>query len=70
MLRDELSLGVVTNDKTDLALYVGASLEVMERDARRMRQGGPFVFAQATRDVGVRDVREHILCARREALKT
>ena len=24
--------------------YVGASLEVMERDARKMRNGAPFVF--------------------------
>ncbi len=31
-------------NKTDLAPYVGASLEVMERDARRMRGERPFVF--------------------------
>ena len=31
-------------NKTDLAPHVGASLEVMERDARRMRQGRPFLF--------------------------
>ncbi len=31
-------------NKIDLAPYVGASLEVMERDARRMRPGRPFVF--------------------------
>ena len=31
-------------NKTDLAPYVGASLEVMEHDARKMRQGAPFVF--------------------------
>lgn len=31
-------------NKTDLAPHVGASLEVMERDARRMRNGQPFVF--------------------------
>jgi urease accessory protein len=31
-------------NKIDLAPYVGASLEVMERDARRMRKGAPFVF--------------------------
>jgi len=31
-------------NKIDLALYVGASLEVMEHDARRMRRGAPFVF--------------------------
>lgn len=31
-------------NKIDLAPYVGASLEVMERDARKMRKGAPFVF--------------------------
>lgn len=31
-------------NKVDLAPYVGASLEVMERDARRMRAERPFVF--------------------------
>lgn len=32
-------------NKIDLAPYVGASLEVMENDARRMRKGQPFVFS-------------------------
>ena len=31
-------------NKTDLAPLVGASLDVMDRDARRMRGGRPFVF--------------------------
>ena len=31
-------------NKTDLAPHVGASLEVTERDARRMRGARPFVF--------------------------
>ena len=31
-------------NKIDLAPYVGANLEVMERDARKMRKGHPFVF--------------------------
>jgi len=31
-------------NKTDLAVHVGASLEVMERDTRRMRGERPFVF--------------------------
>jgi urease accessory protein len=31
-------------NKIDLAPYVGASLEVMEHDARKMRNGNPFVF--------------------------
>jgi len=32
-------------NKTDLAPHVGASLDVMERDATRVRQGRPFVFS-------------------------
>jgi urease accessory protein len=32
---------------------VGADLGVMERDARKMREGGPTVFAQVKKDVGV-----------------
>jgi len=31
-------------NKTDLAPHVGASLEVMDRDARKMRGTRPFVF--------------------------
>jgi urease accessory protein len=31
-------------NKIDLAPYVGASLEVMEHDSRRMRGERPFVF--------------------------
>jgi urease accessory protein len=31
-------------NKIDLAPYVGASLEIMERDAGKMRKGNPFVF--------------------------
>jgi len=32
-------------NKIDLAPHVGASLEIMERDTRRMRGERPFVFA-------------------------
>ena len=31
-------------NKIDLAPYVNADLNVMERDARKMRNGNPFVF--------------------------
>ncbi|RZR95856.1 hypothetical protein BHM03_00024753 [Ensete ventricosum] len=37
--------GLVIN-KTDIAQAIGADLKIMERDALRMRDGGPFVFAQ------------------------
>ncbi|TKA52034.1 putative urease accessory protein ureG-like [Cryomyces minteri] len=33
-------------NKTDLAEIVGADLAVMDRDSRRMREGGPTIFAQ------------------------
>ena len=36
--------GLLVINKIDLAPYVGASLEVMERDSRRMRGDLPFVF--------------------------
>ena len=35
---------ILVINKTDLAPHVGASLEVMERDAARMRGDRPFVF--------------------------
>jgi urease accessory protein len=54
-------------NKTDLAPYVGADLGVMERDARRMRGDGPFVFAQCNRGEGVPIIVEHVLAARRRA---
>lgn len=43
-------------NKTDLAPHVGASLEVMERDARRMRGGQPFVFTNLMKDEQLADV--------------
>ena len=50
-------------NKTDLAPLVGADLGVMERDARRMRGDGPFVFTQVTNGVGVAEVIEHLLAS-------
>ncbi|WP_418593467.1 urease accessory protein UreG [Ponticoccus sp. (in: a-proteobacteria)] len=35
---------ILVINKTDLAPHVGASLEVMERDAARVRDGRPFLF--------------------------
>jgi urease accessory protein len=43
-------------NKTDLAPLVGADLDVMARDSRRMRGSGPIVFAQATNGIGVREI--------------
>ncbi|WP_426756905.1 urease accessory protein UreG [Myxococcus sp. Y35] len=53
-------------NKTDLAPFVGADLGVMDRDARKMRGDGPFVFTQVTKDVGVDAVAEHLLGAWRK----
>lgn len=36
--------GLLVINKIDLAPYVGASLEVMDRDSRRQRGDAPFVF--------------------------
>jgi urease accessory protein len=55
-------------NKTDLAPAVGADLVVMDRDARRMRGEGPFVFAQVTRDVGVSEIAAHVLHAWQHAV--
>ena len=43
-------------NKIDLAPYVGASLEVMERDARLMRRGQPFVFTNLMSGEGLDSV--------------
>jgi len=47
-------------NKTDLAPLVGASLEVMERDAKRMRGERPFVFAQVKAGLGVPQIADFI----------
>jgi urease accessory protein len=43
-------------NKIDLAPLVGASLEVMERDAARMRGSRPFIFANLKSQLGVDEV--------------
>ena len=43
-------------NKIDLAPYVGASLEVMERDARKMRGDRPFLFTNLKDGTGVPQV--------------
>jgi urease accessory protein len=45
-------------NKIDLAPYVGASLEVMDRDSRKMRGDRPFVFTNLRQDVGLDKVIE------------
>lgn len=43
-------------NKIDLAPYVGASLEVMEHDARLMRKGAPFVFSNLKTGQGLEEI--------------
>jgi urease accessory protein len=43
-------------NKTDLAPHVGADLDVMARDSRKMRGERPFLFTSLKRGEGVRDV--------------
>ena len=50
-------------NKTDLASLVGADLDVMDRDARKMRGDGPVVFAQVIRGVGVDEIARQMLAA-------
>ncbi|OCF33703.1 urease accessory protein UreG [Kwoniella heveanensis CBS 569] len=50
-------------NKIDLAPHVGASLEVMQRDAAKMREGGPTLFTSVRNNEGVRDVIDAILSA-------
>jgi len=51
---------VLIINKTDLAPHVGASLEVMDRDATRMREGRPFVFASLKSGGGVDKIVAHL----------
>jgi urease accessory protein len=48
-------------NKTDLAPHVGASLEVMDRDAKRMRGAKPFVFTNLKTKDGVSHIADFIV---------
>jgi len=48
-------------NKIDLAPFVGASLEVMQRDARKMRPERPFVFTNMKRREGLGDIIDFIV---------
>ncbi len=47
---------VLVINKTDLAPHVEADLDVMRRDAERMRAGKPFVFSQLKFGRGVEEI--------------
>lgn len=48
-------------NKTDLAPYVGASLEVMDRDAKKMRGERPFIFSNMKSGDGVQQIIDFII---------
>ncbi len=50
-------------NKIDLAPYVGASLNVMERDTKKMRGTKPYVFANIRAGVGVPEIADFIVWA-------
>ena len=47
-------------NKIDLAPYVGANLDVMDRDSKRMRGARPFVFANVRAGQGVAEIAHFI----------
>lgn len=47
---------ILVINKTDLAPHVHASLEVMERDSRLVRNGRPFVFTNCLTGAGIDDL--------------
>ena len=55
-------------NKTDLAPLIGADLDVMGRDSRKMRGEGPFLFAQVTNGVGVAEIADELLRSWRVAI--
>jgi urease accessory protein len=50
-------------NKTDLAPYVGADLNVMERDAKKMRGDKPFIFTNLKTQAGLSDVIQFVNAA-------
>lgn len=56
---------ILVINKTDLAPYVGASLQVMDQDSRMMRGPRPFVFTNCKTGEGIADlvrlIRENVL---------
>jgi urease accessory protein len=48
-------------NKIDIAQYVGASLEVMDRDSKLMRKERPYVFTNVRGGEGVEKVERFII---------
>ena len=60
---------VLVINKKELAEAVGASVEVMKRDADTQREGGPVIVASVKTGDGVKEIAQHILNAYDEALR-
>ena len=50
-------------NKTDIAQYIGADLDVMKRDRNKMRDNGPTVFSSIKSSKGVEDIAELIIAS-------
>ncbi len=48
-------------NKIDLAPHVGASLDVMEKDAQKMRGDKPFVFSNLKKNIGIEQIENFII---------
>ena len=48
-------------NKIDLAPHVGASLDIMERDARKMRREKPFLFTDLKKGAGIEEIESFII---------
>jgi len=57
-------------NKTDLATAVGADLELMERQANQMRNGGPVVMAQVKHGVNVDKIISYFIHNWKNVLET
>jgi len=55
------SCDLLVINKIDLAMMVGANLEIMKRDAKKIRNEKPFEFINCKTDEGVMKVTEHII---------
>ena len=48
-------------NKIDLAPHVGASLDIMERDTRKMRGENPFIFTNLKNNAGADQIEKFII---------
>ena len=48
-------------NKIDLARHVGAGLDIMEKDARKMRGDKPFVFSNLKNGIGIEEIENFII---------